>query len=752
MKRTIFLLFCVLYCVLSFSQSIKLTGKILTNSFTPIEKATILVSLNDSVIAIGGSDGEGSYAIDDLPDAKVGLFVHCLGYETLTDSIDLHEKNNYYAIMKETTISMDSVTVVGHRRPIKTPYGHIYFLSEDAVKSNNPYIALQEIPKLRSDYINEGLSSDDGKSILFLVDGAKMNTGLSPISPSRIESVEVIDVVSSKYIRSGAQRIVNIHLKQTKSLYTYLRLGYGNTFPWKSGWMGPTFEVGNSKLSLYATLTPTWKRYDHASSCKSIRSTDYSRDYNSAINDRNHDLSYQTMIKWRPTKKDYFIVSFQGDDNHSTSDADSKGWHVNANSDSLKYSSYAKSVVRSHVYTSSLYYKHEFGKNLSLENTARYTINNNSQTNNEVQQLGKADIQDDDMFSTKRHFLSQELDLSWEISKVFSLDFGNATDYSTNRIKQESLANQFKFKSLNEYFYTALSLSVGDFSSVLSAGADYMHLNSAGVKNSYLRPNISADISYEKGISETSLEYKLTNSQPAIDKLNPYNTSTDSLIFSSGNPLLVPERTHSLSLMEYIYVSGFSSSTSVDYVYSKDLILPYSYYDKGIYYSTYKNYGSYHGFSVSQTATYSYKTLDFSASAKYGLIKYLGQKCKKYFSLTAYVMWNYKGFHVESDISYQNKSYTPYAETRYRGPYSSAVYVSYNITPDLIFILGSSQTFGKTKYDQHYHVDGYDRISHVVNSNRELRMTVRWTMRKNKKSKINIDENKIKSQEKGISL
>lgn len=751
MKQIIFLIACILFSISSFAQTKKLSGQIFSEDYTPINKATIIISLNDSVVGIGGSDEAGTFKINDLPDSKVKIYIRQMGYEASSDSIDLREKESYTAILHETSFSLDSITITGHRSPIKTPYGHIYFLSESAIKSENPFKALQEIPNLVSNYISESLSSADGKRILFLVDGEKMNTGLAPISPSRIESVEVIDVISAKYARTGAERIVNIHLKQSNTIYTYIFMGFGNTFPWKDGWTGPIFEVGNSKLSLYVDLTPTWSRYNRSVSEINILSNDYNRNYKSDDNEKSHEMDYQTMLKWRPSKNNYFIFSFQGNDEHSSTYSDAEGWHKVGKSDAMTYESHSKSVTRSHVYTPSIYYKHTFSEDLLLEGTASYTINNNRQNNLETQRIGDAYIRNEETFETKRRSFSQDASLSWKINDTFGFDFGNATDYSTNKITQEGASENFLFKSLNEYLYTAASMSLGSFSTVLSAGADYMRINSAGVKNSYIRPNISTDISFAKGISETSLEYKLSNTQPSISKLNPYNTSTDSLEFSSGNPLLVPERTHILSLTEALRLTPFYLYTNMEYGYMKDGILPYSYYNDGIYYSTYRNYGHYHFFNISQSAYFHYKTLSAGVTGRFGLTKYMEQSAKKYLSLSGYLVWSHKNFGMSSAFAYLNKQYSPYSETSYRGLYSSSLSVSYNVNPNLIFILGTRQTFGKTRYDLVYKTEGYRFVNRFRASDRDVFITIRWTLRKNGK-KIDVDEDKIKDQEKGISL
>ena len=752
--RNIILLFAVFFSLALSAQEKELTGFVCNDENTPITNATVIVSQNDSVIGIGESNDEGRFSVSELPNnAKVGIYIHHLNYQALNDSVDLGSSDFYLAKMHETSIKLDSITVVGTRKPIRTPYGHIYFLSKKAAECGNPFKALQEIPKLYSNYISESLSSADGKGLLILVDGSKVNTGVKPIDPSRIASVEVIDVVSSKYLRTGAGRIVNIHLKRSKTIYTYLMFGVGNTFPWRDGWTGPIIEVGNSKLSLYIDITPSWNRHDRSRASFTTTTANYIRDIHGDADGRSHDWDYTTMLKWRPTKKDYFIYSFQGYDSHSRRFSNYEGTHEDLEAKAIMdYTSLEKTDRKSHVYTHTLYYKHDFSKSLTLDGTGRYTYNRNRQNSTEHQTLSDFAFDSRQDLTTKRHAWNQELNLSWTINDRVSLDLGNATDYSINKIHQADNGSNYEFKGLNEYGYVSLSMIFSGLSTVISSGVDYMHLNSAGVKNDYTRPNASIDLSYEKGVSTTSLSYTLTNTQPTISRLNPFNTSTDSLEHVSGNPKLVPERTHSLRLGQNFYYKGLNVNAEAYYSYTKDVIINASYFKDGVHYASFDNSGHFHFLSLASTVSSRYKGFTVGTTARYGVFDYEGQKKKRNFSLDAYAMWFWKSFGINSQLSYMNKSYSVYTESRFHRPYQSNLAVSYNLTPNLIFILGWRNIYGKFKYESDYDVKGYHSFAKSKNTDSQLFITVRWTFRKNGKDKINIDESKIKQHEKGVSL
>ena len=120
------------------AQTKTLMGGVYDVNGNPISKASVVVSHNDSVMGIAESNDDGKYSLDGLPAMKVEIYVRSLGFQAKADSVDLCAENIYTAILRDETVELDSVTVYGDRKPIKTPYGHIYILSKKARESGNP--------------------------------------------------------------------------------------------------------------------------------------------------------------------------------------------------------------------------------------------------------------------------------------------------------------------------------------------------------------------------------------------------------------------------------------------------------------------------------------------------------------------------------------------------------------------------------------------------------------------------------------
>ena len=65
------------------------------------------------------------------------------------------------------------------------------------------------------------------------------------------------------------------------------------------------------------------------------------------------------------------------------------------------------------------------------------------------------------------------------------------------------------------------------------------------MKHDYSKLTAAVSGTYKfNGIHSVRLNYNLSNLSPEVMYLNPYNTSTDSLEVTRGNPLLMPARNH----------------------------------------------------------------------------------------------------------------------------------------------------------------------------------------------------------------
>lgn len=119
--------------------------------------------------------------------------------------------------LEEDATQLEEVTVTGDKRNIvKSGAGTTtFFLSERTKKASNAYDALVEIPKLLVNPLSRTISLVTGGSPLILINGVKRPDYIEVLRPELIESVEIIETPSARYLGSeGVTCILNIHLKR----------------------------------------------------------------------------------------------------------------------------------------------------------------------------------------------------------------------------------------------------------------------------------------------------------------------------------------------------------------------------------------------------------------------------------------------------------------------------------------------------------------------------------------------------------
>lgn len=119
------------------------------------------------------------------------------------------------------------------------------------------------------------------------------------------------------------KRVVNIKLKDT-SLYTYAQLSTRADYPAKSYFAMPTFEIGNSTVSLYgdASISTEHSRQENA---YSLVTPGLTKHYAGETQSKSTDYDFSLMGKWRMTAKDYFAAYVQGNTSKENSSSFSLG-------------------------------------------------------------------------------------------------------------------------------------------------------------------------------------------------------------------------------------------------------------------------------------------------------------------------------------------------------------------------------------------------------------------------------------------
>lgn len=758
MKQTL-LFVALLLLPLSIKAQYSLIGRITdAKDGTPIVGAQVLLMTNGNMTTFAIADSTGCYKLKNIVNGTYDVNVSCIGYKEYNGSMKITADNSLDIKLTEDASVLDSVTVTGSRLRKTTTFGHIYYLSDKAKKSGDPYKALQEIPEITSDYVMQKVESIDKEKMLILVDGVLVNSGITPIDPKRIESVEVMDVVSPKYLNSGAKKILNIRLKQQKERYVFFQTGFNNFYPVYSTTAWVTSEVGNSKLSFYYSVNAT-SMHDYVSSYKSNVSTSY---YNKSSSGNSltqkKAISYAAMLKYVPSAKDYLSVYFQG--YNGTQKIDSHNWGTFVSDTDMEtsdngYASYGWLHNLYRVFSGTMFYRHKFSNKAEMENYILGTYNYNGRRNNGIESYPKNSWEDKSDFRTERKSFKWTWDYTLEISKNATFTLTNNLNFISDHLKENyGSLPLYKHREWNDYFHPGISGKIGKIRGSVSVGITGVWRWSAGVFDRYFRPYSLVYANYQVNNYGTLTAYYGANSAaPSVEKLNPYNTSTDSLYRTVGNPYLKPQNTQFWQLMYSYYKKGFYISLNTVYNTIKDRFESVGYTSEdGVYTQTYGNLGRERNVSVNLMSSYSFKNTRLYVQLGNITFYYPGQSHHNSFSFTA--QWSQtiaEKWGLTLQFDYTNYSYTAISQTRNLCP-SGAFHISYNFNPNLMIALGSYCIYGNPKTETKIYVNGYDAYTQTKTREFHPYISLRWTMRKNDKKKIKLDNSIMRRQEDAINL
>lgn len=743
------LFICSVFSIAATAQN-TLKGRVTGSDKTLLEGAQVILSAGDSIVALGHADAKGMFTMKNLNVGEYSIGASCVGYYPADSKIRIAKDTVINITLGVNAIQLDSVIVKGDRQR-RTGTGYVYYLSKQARESGDPYKALEEVPGLVSDYVSQTLRSADGKSVTVLIDGTSVNTGITPIDPERIAAVEVHEVVSAKYMRTGAEKVVNIRLKKTGGLYSFYEISSRHDFPVNATFVQLQSEVGTPKFSVFGRVSPDYSNKDKTTMESTTHTDEYTREEKNTTKSSSKNLDYELMMKYRPGEKDYVALAFQGEVNDSHTDGDGHG--LMDTDGGYTQTTYSKDLT--HIYSGALYHKHEFSDDMEIETTMKTSLNTNKGKDSTAQYYATDAWHDRADMDVRQYKADLTTDYSWDINDNLSLEAGNTAGYTYNRIDRTlASGNDYRHRQWSDYLYACVSGNTGSWSFMLSGGCEAVWMTSGGVFNRYLRPRISASAEYVMGRpGKLRLYLSQDISHPEVEMLNPYNTSTDPLVRTSGNPMLTPQKSMNVSLYYNINVHKWvSTGLTADYTHLTDMFSPHAYIDdEGVYNSTYTNSGHFNNMTLKYDLSFSKNGNFIINNVSYGFDFYSGQSAKRYIALTSICILTFGKFRVNASLQYTNRTYTSISTTKNMRPVSSAS-VAYSVCDNLLLSAGFRYLTGNPKTVTTTEVQGYE--CKLTTENHDFRpwLMVRWTLRKNHKRKIDMENYMMPDMEKRIRL
>ena len=753
-------LFC-LGQILSLSAK-RISGSLLSDEDrNPVKGAYISIFKADSIVATGQSDNKGRFNLDVAEAGALTAVTTALGYADseltfLADTVTLPLS----IILREATLSkaLDEVTVTADKSRIvtRTANGEIFYLSDRAKRESNPFMALTEIPLIISDFSTSSIKMLDGKQPLVLIDGMSVNSGISPILPADIESVEVITTVPARYLQEGYSGLVNIKLRKNRAPYVWFGASMWQNIPTATA-SGPglNFEVGNEKFSIYGAGVYFYARDFKSKDIVSRVNSGYTQQFTSLTNGSSDNWIGRLFMKYRPSENDYLALSIGDTDDDSHTRTSAEGEYTAA--ETVRYLSEGTNKNRSNVGSAALYYRHDFPRNDGIELTATFNTNINKLNTRTIETFGSESGEFRSVYHNNRKSAAVKADYSRWFSNGSSLALGNHVTMNFDKIDQRIPENPlFRHNKVNEYLYGSYSGRWSKLRYNLSAGIEAIWLKAGDKRNDYLRPRGSATATWVYNPrNSTRISYTLSNETPSIAMLNPYDTSTDPLVVSSGNPLLKPKTRHSGFIQHTFNKSGWYISPAVGGLYDRDLITPWGFSDGDIYHATYRNSGHYseitYDLNVSYNAPWVSMTLYNGWTDQY----FRGQRAKGFFETQTNLFFRAKKVYFIVEMNYKTRSFTENSSTRYRSPLSCRLHVSYNFSPDFYIATGIQNFCGSRKSVAEINQDAFHSVTESINNGEGRGFTpyisIYYNFRKNAKRQIKFNNPNLQ-EETGIKL
>lgn len=566
-------------------------------SKSPIAYATVRVVDEGGTLVSGAiTNAEGRFEMKDIPFGTQTFIVSFVGYRTKRIVKEIKEREQWvsFCIVLDDKM-LQEVSVVGEKVLMKEEIDKTVYRLDDFTLRNSPTVleAMKAIPGITVKPADESIRVNGSGNVLVLVDGVYSSKSLSSINPEDVESVEVITNPSVEY-DSEVANVVNIILKEErKQGIRVAAMGRGGLpFDGAYGRLNVDYEFskfrvfGNYMVTCYK-LRPETYLYD--STCSTTLDAEGSR-YEEAISTRflpsKPTMSHKAGLgfDYRISKND--LLSVSGNLSTNKYEIGSQQVALYGENGHPEYQEWNdvlnKSKSREQNYT--LFYRHRFAKKgheLTL-NTNYYTMTG------EQGFLSNSTFLYPDADTTKKTLnrLTDNRQSAWNAKLKYDLPISENLKLTTG-LQNYSRWIYYGFNDSddNQYFDYHDSRLAG-FAQASYRFSDRVSL-SAGLRAENLRFQIYDTISrsqwhwlpsvafmYKINESNTlKINYKSLLEYPSYHFLSPFvYTQNNALVFSAGNPYLLPEKTHRVSL-NYAFRKNYTSLIVEPYIaFRKDII------------------------------------------------------------------------------------------------------------------------------------------------------------------------------------
>lgn len=581
----------------------------------------------------------------------------------------------------------------------------------------------------------------NGASPLILIDGHLLNSGIAPIHPENIESVEVSEVVSARYLQMGVSKIVNIRLRKDLPTYAYVDIRTRHDIPLREGFGGGNFEFGGKKFavagSLFADyLTKDRVRYETIEQLEQRKKELFGTSTSKA-----RGLEGYLLFKWVPSASDYFSAFFKAQGARKYTNGLEEGMYTyTTNAIPIKTSGSKK--VDDGGLVASFYHEHTFGNKSLLTTFLKYNrgvYNMNQNYREAYDDSENAYLVD---LATLRDQYALSIDYDTGEKHFGSIAVGNNLEYTWDKIKNQGVKPVLSTQVglLSNYTHATYTSQWKQLYYMASLGLQALAVKAADKDHSYWRPRAALSLTYRLPHSQSLRgSYYLTNTLPESRNLVSFNQSVNPWFREEGNPYLIPMQIHQFDLNYDCTLGDFRIELFGNHSRYSKMIESYVRQEEGdLQVKSYRNNGTYTSTDAGLGSSYVGENFQAYVSADYMSEVFNGQKPKGSYGIRGNLRWDFGDFFFYSFFSWRNRSYTAISQTEYKNPMEAHVQIAWQVNKQLYVSLALPYFWRTRSSVTQINQAGYTSYQRAFYESASMRpwLLISWTLRKNQKLAI----------------
>lgn len=594
-----FAVFFACVCTISYAQkpSSALAGKVYSDKGLVDEATVVLLHYADSsVVKSTLTNKSGIFLFSNIGKGKYLVFITKLNFiKSYAGPYEVEENKSRdigFISIKQSPVQLGEVIIAGRKDFVEVRKDKTVLNVEQNITASGASLfdILSTSPgvKIVNDEVlyhggQKALIAINGKPVL--LSGEELTNFLKNYQGSSISQIELIDNAGVKYGSTGSGGMINIILKEKKSLGSNVSFtesaAYGDKYKFNSG---INYNLRTEKLNLFASYNYSNNSIPHT--IKTDRHVDnnfgdnfFSLNYDADVKTSNHNFGVGADYDITPRQTIGFLVNgfYNNADINKRNTTDVS---TNALRDSTIKSS---SVIDRNLYN----LNYNLNYKIDLDKEGKSTLSADADYS-DYHRKSQEDLRNDFFNTTGQNendpvfysdnspshitIKSANIDFSQQVAKGARLNFGwkSSRVNSDNQIVFSQMRNDssVNVSQLTDHFIYAERVDAGylEFEGkfnktnfTASLRGERTHFTAESVNPSRhadsnyfsLFPNVQLGQQIDKN-NLLTLSYSRTIGRPNYQDLNPFVSYVDNFYSSTGNPFLRPDFINIYRLSDFI--------------------------------------------------------------------------------------------------------------------------------------------------------------------------------------------------------